>query len=73
MGCEEAYRNAPGWKEFKIIQSHMPDGSELRIDEIDVQINNLESELRKTQEKEKQLQKEIEALRHSRATYHQPH
>lgn len=73
VGCEEAYRNAPGWKEFKIIQSHMPDGSELRIDEIDVQINNLESELRKNQEKEKQLQKEIEALRRSRATYHQLH
>ena len=67
-GCEDAYRKAPGWKEFKVIQSHMPDGSELKIDEIDVQINNLESELRKTQEKERQLQEEIDALRRSRST-----
>lgn len=67
-GCEEAYRNAPGWKEFKVIQSHMPDGSELKFDEIDVRINNLESELRKTQEKARQLQEEIEALRRSKST-----
>ena len=26
-GSEEAYSKAPGWKEFKHIQSHMPDGS----------------------------------------------
>ena len=70
-GCEEAYRNAPGWKEFKVIQSHMPDGSELKMDEIDVQINNLESELRKTQEKERRLLIEIEALRRAKATNHQ--
>ena len=70
-GCEEAYRNAPGWKEFKVIQSHMPDGTELQIDEIDVQINNLESELRKTQEKERRLLIEIEALRRAKATNHQ--
>ena len=72
-GCEEAYRKAPGWKEFKVIQSHMPDGSELKMDEIDVQINNLESELRKTQEKEQRLLIEIEALQRARATYHQQH
>ncbi len=70
-GCEEAYRNAPGWKEFKVIQSHMPDGTELQIDEIDVQINNLESELRRTQEKEHRLLIEIEALRRAKATNHQ--
>ncbi len=70
-GCEEAYRNAPGWKEFKVIQSHMPDGTELQIDEIDVQINNLESELRRTQEKERRLLIEIEALRRAKATNHQ--
>ena len=67
-GCEEAYRKAPGWKEFKVIQSHMPDGTELQIDEIDVQINNLESELRRTQEKERRLLIEIEALRRTKAT-----
>ncbi len=72
-GCEEAYRKAPGWKEFKVIQSHMPDGSELKMDEIDVQINNLESELRKTQEKEQRLLIEIEALQRARASYHQQH
>lgn len=70
-GCEEAYRNAPGWKEFKVIQSHMPDGTELQIDEIDVQINNLESELRRTQEKERRLLIKIEALRRAKATNHQ--
>lgn len=70
-GCEEAYRKAPGWKEFKVIQSHMPDGSELQIDEIDVQINNLESELKRTQEKERRLLIEIEALRRAKATNHQ--
>ena len=70
-GCEEAYRKAPGWKEFKVIQSHMPDGTELKMDEIDVQINNLESELRKTQEKERRLLIEIEALRRAKATNHQ--
>mgnify|MGYP006988869987 CR=1 FL=1 len=67
-GCEEVYRKAPGWKEFKVIQSHMPDGTELQLDEIDVQINNLESELRRTQEKERQLLIEIEALRRTKAT-----
>lgn len=67
-GCEEAYRNAPGWKEFKVIQSHMPDGSELKFDEIDARINNLESELRKTQEKAQKLHEEIETLRRSRDT-----
>lgn len=70
-GCEEVYRNAPGWKEFKVIQSHMPDGTELQIDEIDVQINNLESELRRTQEKERRLLIEIEALRRAKTTNHQ--
>ena len=70
-GCEEAYRKAPGWKEFKVIQSHMPDGTELQIDEIDAQINNLESELRRTQEKEHRLLIEIEALRRAKATNHQ--
>lgn len=67
-GCEDAYRKAPGWKEFKVIQSHMPDGTELQIDEIDVQINNLESELRRTQEKERRLLIEIEVLRRTKAT-----
>ena len=65
-GCEEAYRNASGWKEFKVILSHDPDGSELDIDEIDVQINILESELRKTQEKAQQLQYQIDALRNTK-------
>ena len=67
-GCEDAYRKAPGWKEFKVTQSHVPDGTELQIDEIDVQINNLESELRRTQEKERRLLIEIEVLRRTKAT-----
>lgn len=72
-GCVQAYRNAPGWKEFKVIQSHMPDGTELHVDDIDVQINNLESELRRTQEKERQLLREIEVLRRTKDTNHQQH
>lgn len=62
-GCEEIYRNAPGWKEFKVIQSHMPDGSEMQIDEIDIQINNLESQLERVEQEAKRLREEIEALR----------
>lgn len=62
-GCEEAYRKAPGWKEFKVIQSHMPDDSELQIDEIDIQINNLENQLEKVQQEERRLQEELDVLR----------
>ena len=62
-GCEEAYRKAPGWKEFKVIQSHMPDADDLNIDEIDIQINNLESQLEKVQQEERRLQEELDALR----------
>lgn len=62
-GSEEAYRKAIGWKEFKVIQSHMPNGSELKMDDIDIQINNLESQLGKIRLEEKRLEQEIEALR----------
>lgn len=62
-GCKEAYRKAPGWKEFKVIQSHMPSGNELHMDEIDVQINNLESQLEKLRQQERRLEEEINALR----------
>lgn len=62
-GCEESYRNAPGWKEFKHIQSHEPDGSEMQIDEIDIKINNLESQLERVEQEARRLRQEIEALR----------
>ena len=65
-GCEEAYRKAPGWKEFKVIQSHMPDADDLNIDEIDIQINNLESQLEKVQQEERRLQEELDALRNAK-------
>lgn len=67
-GSEEAYRKAPGWKEFRVIQSHMPDGSELKMDEIDVQINNLKSRLDKIQQEEKRLKDEINALREAKSS-----
>ncbi len=62
-GCEEPYRNTPGWKEFKIIQSHMPDGSEINMDEIDVRLNQLESELQKAQQVVDRIKEEMDALR----------
>ena len=62
-GCEDAYRNAPGWKEFKMIQSHMPDGSEMKIDELDVRINELESELLKAKQLVNRIEDELDALR----------
>lgn len=62
-GSEEAYRKAPGWKEFKLIQSHMPDANDLHIDDIDIQINNLEGQLEKVLQEERRLRQEIEALR----------
>jgi len=65
-GCEEAYRKAPGWKEFKTIQSYEPDGSELDIDEIDVQINNLESKLIRIEQEAARIRKELEALRNAK-------
>ena len=65
-GCEDAYRKAPGWKEFRTIQSYEPDGSELHIDEIDVQINNLESKLERLEQEAARIRKEIEALRNAK-------
>ena len=66
-GCEDTYRKAPGWKEFKVIQSHEPDGSELQISEIDVQINNLESRLEKVEQEANRLREEIDALRRAKS------
>ena len=68
-GSEEAYRKAPGWKEFKLIQSHMPDGSELHMDEIDIQINNLESQLQRLEQEARLLQEELDALRKAKAKH----
>ena len=62
-GCVEAYRNAEGWKEFKTIQSHEPDGSEIKMDKIDVRINQLESELTKAQQTVDRIKQELEVLR----------
>ena len=66
-GCEEIYRNATGWKEFKVIMSHMPTGNELKIDEIDMQINSLESQLQKIQQEEQRIKAEIDALRKAKS------
>ncbi len=66
-GCEELYRNATGWKEFKVIMSHMPTGNELKIDEIDMQINSLESQLQKIQQEEQRIKAEIDALRKAKS------
>ena len=66
-GCEETYRNATGWKEFKVIMSHMPTGNELKIDEIDMQINSLESQLQKIQQEEQRIKAEIDALRKTKS------
>ena len=65
-GCEEIYGNAPGWKEFKVILTHMPTGEELKIDEIDLQINSLESQLQKIQQEEQRIKEELDALRNAK-------
>lgn len=62
-GCEDVYRNTPGWKEFKMIQSSLPNGSEINMDEIDVRINQLDSELFKAQQVVNRIKQEIDALR----------
>lgn len=65
-GSEQAYREAPGWCEFKVIQSTWPTGDELKVNELDVRINQLESELKRTLQYAEQLQKELDALRRAR-------
>lgn len=62
-GCEEAYRNALGWGEFKVILSHMPSEDEMLIDEIDARINELESELLKAKQVVYRIEEELDAMR----------
>ena len=65
-GYEQVYRNAPGWGEFKVIQSTWPTNEELNIPDIDVRINLLEKELIHLQERAIKLQNELEILRNAR-------
>lgn len=62
-GCEEAYRKAVGWGEFKTIISHEPSLDELNIDEITMQINERESRLSTIRQEAARLEQEINALK----------
>ena len=62
-GTEEAYRNALGWGEFKVILTHMPSEDEMLIDEIDARINELESELLRAKQVVNRIQEELDAMR----------
>jgi len=62
-GCEEAYRNTPGWREFRVIQSTMPTGDELKVDEIELRINELESQLTRARGEVRGLEAELDALK----------
>ncbi len=62
-GSEEAYRNTPGWSEFRVIQSTMPTGDELKVDEIELRINQLESQLTRARGEVRRLEAELDALK----------
>lgn len=62
-GSEEAYRNTPGWREFRVIQSTMPTGDELKVDEIELRINELESQLTRARAQVRRLEAELDALK----------
>ncbi|MBO5541194.1 MAG: hypothetical protein J5980_09645 [Muribaculaceae bacterium] len=62
-GCEEAYRNTKGWREFRVIQSTMPTGDELKVDEIELRINELESQLTRARGEVRRLEAELDALK----------
>ncbi len=64
-GCEEVYRQAPGWGEFKNIQSTMPDNVELKVDAIAARINEVESRLVRARKEVELLEKELDALKNS--------
>ena len=64
-GCEEVYRQAPGWGEFKNIQSTMPTGDELKVDEISLRINQLESQLTRARSEVQRIEAELDALRNA--------
>jgi len=58
----EIYRNAPGWRNFKVIQSHDPDGSELDVEAIDEMILRLEQERDAAFKKSEELRRQLEEL-----------
>lgn len=65
-GTEEIYRNAPGWREFKYIQSTWPTAEEYHLDALDVRINTIEQELELARSNVERLQQELDALRQFR-------
>ena len=64
-GSEEAYRNTPGWSQFRVIQSTMPTGDELKVDEITLRINQIESQLTRARGEVRRLEAELDALRNA--------
>ena len=62
-GSEEAYRNAPGWKEFQTIQSTMPSGDQLNNGVLESRIAQLENELQQALQHVRRLEDELDALK----------
>lgn len=62
-GCEDVYRNAPGWKNFQTIQSKMPTADQLNNSVIESRLGQLENELQQAREHVRRLEVEIDALR----------
>lgn len=65
-GSEQAYRDAPGWTVFKTIRSTWPDDGDIPMDELDVRIIQLESELKKVLQRAEQINQELDILRRAR-------
>ncbi|MBO4722721.1 MAG: hypothetical protein J5629_07290 [Muribaculaceae bacterium] len=62
-GCEDVYRNAPGWKNFQTIQSEMPTDDQLNNSVFESRLGQLENELQQAREHVRRLEVEIDALR----------
>lgn len=62
-GCEEAYRNAPGWCNFRNIQSTMPTDTQLQENDRERRIMQLESQLEHARAEVLRLEQELNKLK----------
>lgn len=62
-GCEEVYRNSPGWAHFQHIQSTMPTPEEMRVHDMTARIIQLENQLTRARAEVQRLEQELEKLK----------
>lgn len=63
QGCEEIYRNSPGWAQFKHIQSTMPTQEEIQSQDVTARILQLESQLARARAEVQRLEQELMKLK----------